>query len=136
MVFGEKVNTFDESIKDLLNFENAAIEFIELLAAIGTAPPLYKYFPTKIYRRFVRALTRVHEYGTCVVILFFSASVCKSNEAVMPVLHNPTLSCFFLNCFLFFNKGSNILKEKYDKMVDAINSGVVDETKATCKTNF
>ena len=31
--------------------------------------------------------------------------------------------------------GSAILKEKYDKMVDAINSGVVDETKATCKTN-
>ena len=31
------------------------------------------------------------------------------------------------------NTGSHILKEKYDKVVEAINSGVVNETKATCE---
>ena len=67
------------------------------------------------------------------MVTCLSASVCKSNEAVIPVLHK----ILFVFCLLLlFNKGSTILKEKYDKMVDAINSGVVDETKATCKTNF
>ena len=69
MVYGEQLNTFDESRKDLLEFQNVAMEAIGLLARISNEPPLYKYFPTKTYRRFVGALTYVHEYGTFVVIL-------------------------------------------------------------------
>ena len=63
MVYGEKLDTFDESRKDLLKFQNAAMEFIGLFARIGTLPPLYKYFPIKTYRRYVEAVTRVQEYG-------------------------------------------------------------------------
>ena len=71
MVYGERLNTFDESRKDLLDFQNAAVRFIELISAISNAPPLYKYFPTKIYRRFVAAVTCVHEHGTFMVICMY-----------------------------------------------------------------
>ena len=65
MVYGERLNTFDESRKDLLEFQNAVIE---LLARIANASPLYKYFRTKIYRHFVAAVSCVHEHGTFMVV--------------------------------------------------------------------
>ena len=51
-------------------------------------------------------------------------------------MHTYACQCYRLVLKIIYYVGSNILKEKYDTMVDAINSGVVDETKATCKTNF
>ncbi|KAL5469466.1 hypothetical protein EMCRGX_G030723 [Ephydatia muelleri] len=89
MVYGERLDTFDDSKTDLQEFQNAAIQLIGSLASIANRPPLYKVFPTPTYRHFAQALTDVHKYG------------------------------------------SQILKEKYDKVVEAIHSGVVDETKAT-----
>ena len=49
MVFGEKLDTFDESRKDLLEFQDAAIQLFLLLGKLMIEPPLYKYFPTKNY---------------------------------------------------------------------------------------
>ena len=46
--------------------------FIELLAHIANAPPLYKYFPTKINRHFVAAVSRIHEHGTLMVICMYT----------------------------------------------------------------
>ena len=68
MVYGEKLNTFDESRKDILEFQNAASAFVESTATLITEPPFYKYFPTKTYRRFVRAISHIHEYGMFTLI--------------------------------------------------------------------
>ena len=121
MVYGrEKLDTFDESRKVLLEFQNAVMEFIGLVTRIGIFPSLYKY-PIKTYRRYVEAVTRVQEYGMFLAILCFSSAQCA---VVFLVDYYHVFLC---------NTGSSILKEKYDKMVDAINSGAVDVNKATCK---
>ena len=62
MVFGEKLDTFDESRKDLLEFQTTAIEFI---SSIMSSPPVYKYYPTKEYRKFVNLCNRLFEQGKC-----------------------------------------------------------------------
>ena len=63
MVFGERLDTFDESRKDLQEFQNAAVELISLIGVLVNQPPLYKYFPTKTYRRFVAAMNCTRKYG-------------------------------------------------------------------------
>ena len=68
MVYGEKLNTFDESRKDILEFQNAASAFVESTATLITEPPFYKYIPTKTYRRFVQAISHIHEYGMFMLI--------------------------------------------------------------------
>eukprot|EP00731_Ephydatia_muelleri_P031105 Em0022g619a len=88
MTLGEKLDTFDESKKDLQEFEKISLDYAKNVEVIVFAPPLYKFFPTKAYRDFKRATDCMYE------------------------------------------KASHILKDKYDKMVEAINSGVVDEAKA------
>ena len=72
MVYGEKLNTFDDSKTDLIEFQNAAIQLIELLSVMSSIPPLYKLFPTPTYRRFVQALNGVHKYGKLSICLLFS----------------------------------------------------------------
>ena len=80
MVYGERLDTFDDSKTDLLEFQNAAIQLIGSLASIGIRPPLYKVFPTPTYRRFAQALTDVHKYGTffhsCVICLLRGTKSC------------------------------------------------------------
>ena len=63
MVFGEKLDTFDESRKDLLEFQDAAIQFFLSLGKLMNEPPLYKYFPTKNYRQFVAAINCTRQHG-------------------------------------------------------------------------
>ena len=69
MVYGEKLDTFDESRKDLLEYQDAAIEIISLLIMLQRGPPLYRYFPTKNYRRFTAAINRTIQYGVFMLIL-------------------------------------------------------------------
>ena len=68
MVFGERLDTFDESRKDLKEFQNAAVELVSLIGVLASQPPLYKYFPTKNYRRFVAAMKCTRKYGKCMLI--------------------------------------------------------------------
>ena len=68
MVFGERLDTFDESKKDLLVFQNAAIELLSSMAALVNEPPVYKYFPTKNYKRFVAAINCTRQHGEFVLI--------------------------------------------------------------------
>lgn len=63
MVFGEKLDTFDESRKDLLEFEKISLNYSMAVGVIGTAPPLYRYFPTKPYRDYRRAHDAMYEKG-------------------------------------------------------------------------
>ena len=87
MVYGEKLNTFDESRKDLLEFQNAAIAFFELLFTLQIGPPLYKYFPTKTYRRFVQAITRIHEYGMFLFMFVSTVHCARSLQCCSCVTH-------------------------------------------------
>ena len=63
MVFGERLDTFDESRKDLQEFQNASIEAMSLVETLLNGPPVYKYFPTKTYQRFVGAINRTRQNG-------------------------------------------------------------------------
>ena len=63
MTFGEKLDTFDESRKDLLEFQDTTIKFINSLAELSFGVPLYKLFPTKAYRDFVNGSNYILEYG-------------------------------------------------------------------------
>ena len=63
MTFGEKLDTFDESRKDLLRFQDAAIMMIEPIFELTNGIPRYKVFPTKAYRQFVYGLNYIVEYG-------------------------------------------------------------------------
>ena len=75
------------------------------------------------------------KYGTCTcsITIYIAVQGCGT---LVVILATCSAAVCGLVIKLIHCVGSNILKEKYDKMVDAINSGVVDETKATCKTNF
>ena len=63
MTFGEKLDTFDESRKDLLEFQDATIKFINSIAELSFGVPLYKLFHTKAYRDFVNGSNCILEYG-------------------------------------------------------------------------
>ena len=51
MVFGEKQDTFDESRKDLLEYQSSVIDLISYFGRIMSSPPVYKYYPTKEYSK-------------------------------------------------------------------------------------
>eukprot|EP00731_Ephydatia_muelleri_P017926 Em0010g1024a len=63
MTFGEKMDTFDESRKDLLEFQDATIKFMNSIVDVTYGAPLYKLFPTKGYRDFVNGSNYILEYG-------------------------------------------------------------------------
>ena len=63
MTLGEKLDTFDESKKDLQEFEKISLDYAKNVEVIVFAPPLYKYFPTKAYRDFKRATDCMYEKG-------------------------------------------------------------------------
>ena len=68
MVFGEKLDSFDESRNDLLEFQDSAVQLILLLGKLMIEPPLYKYFPTKNYRHFVALINRIRQHGEFILI--------------------------------------------------------------------
>ena len=63
MTLGEKLDTFDESKKDLQEFEKISLDYAKNVEVIVFAPSLYKYFPTKAYRDFKRATDCMYEKG-------------------------------------------------------------------------
>ena len=63
MTFGEKLDTFDESRKDLLEFQDGTIKMIGSIAELSVGAPLYKVFPTKAYRDFVYGNNCILEHG-------------------------------------------------------------------------
>ena len=63
MTFGEKLDTFDDSRKDLLEFQDAAMKIIGSLVELTLAAPFYKLFPTKAYRDFLYGNNYILKYG-------------------------------------------------------------------------
>ncbi len=63
IVFGEKLNTYDDSQQHLIEFEEAARKLTEATSGLMLSPPLYKIYPTKPYRVFVKAYKAVMKKG-------------------------------------------------------------------------
>ena len=62
-MFSEKLNVYNDISPDYIEMEKAAKAFIGSLFAIGNAIPLYKYFPTKVYRTYLSNIDRVQTIG-------------------------------------------------------------------------
>ena len=63
MTFGEKLDTFDDSRKDLLEFQDAVVMMVGSVAELTLAAPFYKLFPTKAYRDFLYGNNYTLKYG-------------------------------------------------------------------------
>ena len=72
MTFGEKLDTFDESRKDLLEFQDATLTMISSMAELSIGMPLYKVFPTKAYKDFVYGSNYILEYGMYLWLYVFT----------------------------------------------------------------
>ena len=68
MVFGERLNTFDESKKDLMEFQNAAVKFIQSLQGFYLTGSWIKYYRTKPFRDFLQGMDFIRKYGMFMVI--------------------------------------------------------------------
>lgn len=62
-VFGEKLKVYEDDNPDYKEMSDASRAFIGSLTAIAVAPPLYKIFPTKVYRHYLDSVKRVHSIG-------------------------------------------------------------------------
>ena len=63
MVFGERLNTFDESKKDLMEFQNAAVKFIQSIQGLHWTGSWIKYYHTKPVRDFLEGMDSIRKYG-------------------------------------------------------------------------
>ena len=64
-MYGEKINTYSVTDPQQKEFIEAGSKFIQSVARIASAPPLYRLFPTKPYREFVKILNRMKKAGIC-----------------------------------------------------------------------
>lgn len=62
-VYGEKIDVYSERDPVQKEFIEAGIDYIESVSTITSAPPLYKLFPTKPYRDYVRIVKRIQAAG-------------------------------------------------------------------------
>ena len=60
LVFSEKLDVYDDTNLDYIEMDKAAKAFIGSIIGIATAFPLYKFFPTKIYRNYLGNIDRLH----------------------------------------------------------------------------
>ena len=68
MVFGERLNTFDESRKDLMEFQNAAVKLTQSIQGLNWTGSWIKYYPTKPVRDFLEGANYIRNYGMFMVI--------------------------------------------------------------------
>ena len=62
-MYGEKINIYSDIDPIQKEFMEAGLEFIGSISNIARALPLYKLFPTKTYRNFVRIVKRMQQTG-------------------------------------------------------------------------
>ena len=67
VVFDEDIDVHSGKDPTSREFVEAAIAFNESILLINGSTPLYKIYPTKPYRRYVRALQKMHAVGTKVL---------------------------------------------------------------------
>ena len=69
-ILGVRINNFKGKTHE---FEKAAQDFIKGIGDVNAAPPLYKIYPTKPYKEFVKSFARMHAIGR----YFYSAQLCS-----------------------------------------------------------
>ena len=62
-MFSEKLNVYDDTNPDYIEMEDASKAFIGTLASIVYAVPLYRYFPSEVYRNFLSSMDRLQTIG-------------------------------------------------------------------------
>ncbi len=62
-VYGEKINIYSDIEPVQKEFMEAGLEFISYISRITSALPLYKLFPTKVYRDYVAIVKRMNQTG-------------------------------------------------------------------------
>ena len=62
-VYNKDLRVIDSGDKDVLAFINAVKTSFTCMYKVGFEPPLYKIFPTKLYREMSGALKEVHGFG-------------------------------------------------------------------------
>ncbi len=65
-MYGEKINTYSTTDPLQKEFIEAGSDFVQSVAQIASAPPFYKIFPTKSYRRFLKIVNRMKKAGTLI----------------------------------------------------------------------
>ena len=90
-VFSEKLNIYEENNPEFKEMSEASRAFIGSVTSISTALPLYKIFPTKVYRNYLNNIGRVQ------------------------------------------NIGRKMIEKKYTELKAAMETGMVDESRATGK---
>ena len=59
-MFSEQLDVYDDTNSDYIEMDKAAKAFVGSVLGIMTAIPLYKFFPTKIYRNYLSNIDRLN----------------------------------------------------------------------------
>ena len=62
-VYGEKINIYSDIEPVQKEFMEAGLEFIGYVSRMVNALPLYRIFPTKVYRDYVAIVKRMNRTG-------------------------------------------------------------------------
>ncbi len=62
-VYGEKIKIYTDIEPEQKEFMEAGLEFVGYIERITNALPLYKLFPTKVYKKYVGILKRMNRIG-------------------------------------------------------------------------
>ena len=71
-MYGEKIDIYSGMDSDMKEFSEAGLDYINMAGTIAAALPLYRIFPTKVYRDYakcVRRIQRAGEYEPVVVMV-------------------------------------------------------------------
>ena len=62
-MYGEKIKIYTDIEPVQKEFMEAGLEFIDSISTVAFSLPLYKFFPTKVYRDYVGILKRMKRSG-------------------------------------------------------------------------
>ncbi len=90
-VYGEKINTYTTTDPIQQEFIEAGLNYIGYLGRITNAIPIYKIFPTKTYREYVKIVRRIQVVGEFMTFPFI-------HSFIRSILHSFNLS--FVHSFI------------------------------------
>ncbi len=62
-MYGEKIKIYTDIEPLQKEFMEVGLDFISSVSIIATSLPLYKLFPTKVYKKYVGILKRMNRIG-------------------------------------------------------------------------
>lgn len=123
-VFTEKLDVYNSDDPTLKDFQKDAFAFIDNLTKVSNAFPLYRIFPTKIYREYLQSLHQINSKG-----ISFHVNHNNNNAILM-------VRCVVSVCPYNPMTGRQILKEKLDQLKAAMKRGDKDELDAVSGKEF